>query len=797
MSENIDVNVNVNTNKAQQNLTQLNQKLNGLGKSLDGLKAALGGIAIASFAANMLKFADSIVDVSKATNIATRNILAFQTAVQANGGSIEQANTALLNLIQSIGEANDGSLKTQQAFASVGVTLEDLKNASEEQIFLQVVQGLSQIDDTSKRASVSMDIFKKAMKGVDAKGTAEDLRLTTEEMKKYESAIKSAEATQARLEYAFNKFKLELLKTLEPLTKFLEKLDKETIDKFASAMAQLGVGLVAVSGAMKILSVVGATVVGLFALMRTGLAGIIASVAGAMIRWTGFTKALSTASGVFGKLFEFMKHLAYQSKTLGFLLANLGRFLLPLGLVAEVITRIATGGDQGVFGFLEGLYEKVKKVLGLTSQPPKEDAAAPEAAAGGPANREQVDALKAQRAEIENVTKTLRKQNDEVVRSLGLEASYMKMSEDSVEVAKVQREVYDRAIEAITELQNKKAGLKDEEKALAVEIDKQIAAINNSIMADQVRAETAVRNLQAMRNAQEAFARSIEDTRRAYTKGEALTQLQEELSLIGLYGEELDKQTKLNEINRDLRQQMFDLSMKLLELDAQAIKLGQEKYDIERQRIIQQMQDVQELSNARIKAFEQEQARKQEIEQSYYEGAKKGLRDIAEQFKPINMAQEAVKKGWGAIDDAIDNFVQTGKFKFSDFARSIVADLAKMIAKALIFRAISGFLGGMGIPLPGLASGGKAEKGQPYIVGEKGPELFIPGNTGNVVPNNKLGAMGASQPTQQPVVNNYTYNNNISAVDAKSVAALFYENRKSLFGASMAAQKELPYGARG
>ncbi|NCV82956.1 MAG: GntR family transcriptional regulator [Actinobacteria bacterium] len=40
--------------------------------------------------------------------------------------------------------------------------------------------------------------------------------------------------------------------------------------------------------------------------------------------------------------------------------------------------------------------------------------------------------------------------------------------------------------------------------------------------------------------------------------------------------------------------------------------------------------------------------------------------DIAEQFKPINMAQEAVQKGWGKISDAIDNFVQTGKFSFSD-----------------------------------------------------------------------------------------------------------------------------------
>jgi hypothetical protein len=37
-------------------------------------------------------------------------------------------------------------------------------------------------------------------------------------------------------------------------------------------------------------------------------------------------------------------------------------------------------------------------------------------------------------------------------------------------------------------------------------------------------------------------------------------------------------------------------------------------------------------------------------------------------------------------------------------------------------------------PPPGLAEGGKAKKGKPYIVGEKGPELFVPDESGTVVP---------------------------------------------------------------
>lgn len=45
---------------------------------------------------------------------------------------------------------------------------------------------------------------------------------------------------------------------------------------------------------------------------------------------------------------------------------------------------------------------------------------------------------------------------------------------------------------------------------------------------------------------------------------------------------------------------------------------------------------------------------------------------------------------------------------------------------------ITGFLGGM------LAEGGPAEGGTPYVVGEKGPELFVPARDGVVIPNDML-----------------------------------------------------------
>ena len=44
--------------------------------------------------------------------------------------------------------------------------------------------------------------------------------------------------------------------------------------------------------------------------------------------------------------------------------------------------------------------------------------------------------------------------------------------------------------------------------------------------------------------------------------------------------------------------------------------------------------------------------------------------------------------------------------------------------------------------IPKLAKGGLVNANSPYIVGEVGPELFVPSGSGRIVPNNQLGGGG-------------------------------------------------------
>lgn len=46
--------------------------------------------------------------------------------------------------------------------------------------------------------------------------------------------------------------------------------------------------------------------------------------------------------------------------------------------------------------------------------------------------------------------------------------------------------------------------------------------------------------------------------------------------------------------------------------------------------------------------------------------------------------------------------------------------------------------------IPMLATGGLTSQNKPYIVGERGPELFVPSSNGRIIPNNKLGGGGGN-----------------------------------------------------
>lgn len=70
----------------------------------------------------------------------------------------------------------------------------------------------------------------------------------------------------------------------------------------------------------------------------------------------------------------------------------------------------------------------------------------------------------------------------------------------------------------------------------------------------------------------------------------------------------------------------------------------------------------------------------------------------------------------------------------------------------------SGFLSDLGSFFSGRAAGGPVSAGSPYLVGETGPELFVPTGAGTIMNNNRLGMIGGGGDTFNITVNMPTGN---------------------------------------
>ena len=91
------------------------------------------------------------------------------------------------------------------------------------------------------------------------------------------------------------------------------------------------------------------------------------------------------------------------------------------------------------------------------------------------------------------------------------------------------------------------------------------------------------------------------------------------------------------------------------------------------------------------------------------------------------------------ITDALVGAIN-GTKSLGESAKAILNDLANSLLRMGINSMLSGFFGGTKIGgFLGFANGGRPPVGRASVVGEKGPELFVPSVAGTIIPNNSIG----------------------------------------------------------
>jgi len=182
------------------------------------------------------------------------------------------------------------------------------------------------------------------------------------------------------------------------------------------------------------------------------------------------------------------------------------------------------------------------------------------------------------------------------------------------------------------------------------------------------------------------------------------------------------------------------------------------------------------------------------------------LLTASDKFSKISEITNSV---FGNMSSAIDDFVKTGKMNFKGFAQSVIQDLIAIQMKAqamsllnMAFKAMGlGGLAGIGgsgsgggmtqsmFQMPEFANGGDPPLNQMSLVGERGPELFVPKSAGTIIPNNQLSLGGGGGTT---VNYNGPYIAAMSAIDTQSGVQFLAKNKQAVWATYQSANRSIP-----
>jgi lambda family phage tail tape measure protein len=777
--------------KGMQSLDQAERKISSIDNSIKNLTNTLLGVSFGAFIVGAFQAADAISDLSDATGISIGGIKSFQDAMGASGGKVKNAERAILGFIQAIETANDGSLKTRDAFAKVNVSLSDLKNLSEADLLQKTIKGLSEMEKGSERTATQAILLTKAFRGVDVAKFFDEFekgKITSQELA---GKIQAAADRVAEMERAFRTLQEGALLALEPILKMMGET-KLTAETAAKAITFVGVALGLTFGASMVARIIALNTAILGTAAATALVGkspvvrLIAGLGLSALQAAGALKAydlaLESIDEAQKKAAESAKNGIPEPDTGGKGNANRQQELDSRQKAAiESNKRIAQSNSETNLQIalrtaselekidmqaevdLQKAREEIKRKENLSDIQIIKETAAKEREI----NEKSTTEFQAKRKELEAQVQQ---------QKVGFaQANLQLLGQEYTEVQKVTDQIAQQPLK-YKEIGNemlKNAALQDAEKKRIEEI----------IRLRQAEREEFGLMTQSMKGAIE-FENKMREMR-----ANALGTNKLNLTILQAEGEE--------------RLKLYDLENNVKgALESKLIALG--RIDELNKKQIEDATTYNEQLAYRKGIIENEKNDKIELAQLD--------KDLAESFavgwegaynRYVESSKNAADQAKGyfetfskGFEDVFYNMAKAGEISFKslksgfkDVANSLIADFLRIQARQALLGLFGGSSGGgfLGSLFGGFrATGGPVSAGSAYMVGERGPEMFMPKQAGTIVPNNAMG--GSSN------ITNVSYS--IQAVDASSFRSMLARDPEFIHNVAEQGRRQLPIRSR-
>lgn len=148
--------------------------LKGIGAALGTAMAAIGTAAVAAgkklydMANDAAAAGDRIDKMSQSLGLSKKGFQEWEYVLSQNGADIEALKTGMNGLNNTVDDVINGNEKAAEKFKRLGITMDDLKGKSREEIFNMTIAGLQGVSDESERAAIASDLLGKSSVGLAA-----------------------------------------------------------------------------------------------------------------------------------------------------------------------------------------------------------------------------------------------------------------------------------------------------------------------------------------------------------------------------------------------------------------------------------------------------------------------------------------------------------------------------------------------------------------------------------------------------------------------------------------------------
>jgi hypothetical protein len=884
--------IRVDTNDATRSVRNLGDGVRSTGAGFSVLGAAIAGLGLSQLIINANTMATTITNLSRATDIGMTSIKSYADAITAAGGDARGAVEDLTDLTKTIDEARNGNGDAQNSFAKLGISLSDLSKLSEEDIFKRTVQGLANVENASKRTTMSMSILGGEFKKVDIRTVAEGMNGGIKDNGASVAAMVAAAGAQKAMAENMTNLGNAILNLTTPLNKLVSQIDIST-KAFEQFITIIGI-VVGSLAALKVAKVITATMVAA-AESVVAAGGVIRAMFGEIIKDIGllvaafskspagisnpwWTRVIAGLGGLLGLIARFtgITGLIYGvAQALDFLVQKMAGFSIiekatgwvkalktPLVELYDIIdlldsklrnfTTIDIGEQLNISPMMKMLsmldLSKLKELVGLTKELSKAKPQPPQAlvreidneiAKKDPTiftpkkeDKEQpvIDAQRGIRLELQKTLKAYEDQNAELSRTMNFSNELIGIDEVTANRKQKLFDIETNRLALIRQLTNQYEDMKAAAVVGTDEEKKAFAAFASSYLGfqDKINAEAkkSVDNVSKLLTVEERL-KGIEQARLdiitqmvdAETRRNNLA-MASNSAFSDLFKTIKDSKTEMEmALLSPLERQREEILRNARLIEDEMVKKLTEAFTNEEGDIIDPERFGSQINKARsmIEGLKNTQLGTLETSQTWASGWDGAFKEYADSATTAaETAKNVFETVTSAMEDMLKNFVRTGKLDFKSLAASIITTLTSkaltdsfknlMVAGNSQFGGASGLGGlfgslfGMGnggttlsqaayAGISGFADGGSPPVGKISMVGERGPELFMPKSAGTIIPNHML---GVSQPQPQPIVNNYYNSVTVSAVDSVDAGRFIMANKNMIFAANETARRSIP-----